>query len=245
MTSTDAYGNAVPDTDGPEPVGYTLWAVLRRDESPEARSAAAGAVPAELAAELDAVVAHLPEEVTLRGTYDASGLRADSDVIVWLTGPTAEGLQAALRTLRRTELLGALLPTWNALGVHRPAEFTARHLPAFMRDVPPAAWLTVYPFVRSYEWYLLPEEERRTMLADHGRKGRDYPQVRSNTVSAFSLGDYEWLLGLEADELTDLVDLMRHLRYTEARRHVRDELPFYTGRRVGSAELAEILVGQA
>lgn len=245
MTSTDAYGSPASHDDGPEPVGYTLWAVLRRDPSPAARAAAAAADPADLAAELDAVVARLPQDVTLRGTYDASGLRADADVIVWLTGPTAEGLQAALRTLRRTTLLGDLLPVWNALGVHRPAEFTARHLPAFLRDVPPAAWLTVYPFVRSYEWYILPEEERRTMLADHGRKGRDFPQVLSNTVSAFSLGDYEWLLGLEADELTDLVDLMRHLRYTEARRHVREELPFYTGRRVGSDELAEILVGQA
>ena len=245
MTSTDAYGSPVTPTDGPEPVAYTLWAVLRRDETPAARTAAAGADPGALAAELDAVVGRLPADVTLRGTYDASGLRADADVIVWLTGPTAEGVQAALRALRRTELLAPLLATWNALGVHRPAEFTARHLPAFMRDVPPAAWLTVYPFVRSYEWYILPEEERREMLADHGRKGRDYPQVLANTVSAFSLGDYEWLLGLEADELTDLVDLMRHLRYTEARRHVREELPFYTGRRVDSAELAEILVGQA
>jgi len=25
-------------------------------------------------------------------------------------------------------------------------------------------------FVRSYEWYLLPENERRKMLADHGKK---------------------------------------------------------------------------
>ena len=71
------------------------------------------------------------------------------------------------------------------------------------------------------------------MLAEHGRKGREYPQVLSNTVAAFALGDYEWILALEADELTDLVDLMRHLRATEARRHVREEVPFFTGRRIG------------
>ncbi len=58
----------------------------------------------------------------------------------------------------------------------------------------PKAWLTVYPFVRSYEWYLLPEEERRALLRDHGGKGREYPQVLSNTVASFALGDYEWLL---------------------------------------------------
>ena len=69
------------------------------------------------------------------------------------------------------------------------------------------------------------------MLAEHGLMGRDYPQVAANTVAAFALGDYEWLLALEADELTDLVDLMRHLRGSDARRHVRLEVPFYTGHR--------------
>ncbi len=122
------------------------------------------------------------------------------------------------------------------MGVHRPAEFSASHAPAFMRDAEPQAWLTVYPFVRSYDWYVLPEDERREMLAEHGGKGREYPQVLSNTVAAFALGDYEWILAFEADELTDLVDLMRHLRATEARRHVREEVPFFTGRRIGVDE---------
>jgi chlorite dismutase len=127
------------------------------------------------------------------------------------------------------------------MGVHRDAEFTSNHLPAFMREKEPSTWLTVYPFVRSYDWYLLPDEERRAMLGDHGRKGSEYPQVLANTVASFALGDYEWILALEAPELVDLVDLMRHLRQTEARRHVREEVPFYTGRRIDLHEIAEVL----
>jgi chlorite dismutase len=110
-----------------------------------------------------------------------------------------------------------------------------------MRGKEPAEWLTVYPFVRSYEWYLLPEDERKMMLGDHGRKGSQYPQVLANTVASFALGDYEWILALEAPELVDLVDLMRHLRNTEARRHVREEVPFYTGRRIQISEISEVL----
>jgi chlorite dismutase len=34
---------------------------------------------------------------------------------------------------------------------------------------------------------------------------------------------------------------MRHLRETEARRHVREEVPFYTGRRISPDEIAEVL----
>jgi chlorite dismutase len=99
----------------------------------------------------------------------------------------------------------------------------------------------VYPFVRSYEWYLLPDEERRKMLADHGMQARTYPDVRANTISSFALGDYEWVLAFEADELHRIVDLMRELRNTEARLHVRHEIPFYTGPRVELGELVAAL----
>ncbi|MCW2867956.1 MAG: Chlorite dismutase, partial [Marmoricola sp.] len=98
-------------------------------------------------------------------------------------------------------------------------------------------YVCVYPFVRSYDWYLLEDSERRAMLAEHGQMARGFPDVRANTVASFALGDYEWLLAFEADELHRIVDLMRHLRASEARRHVREELPFYTGRRRTPTEL--------
>jgi chlorite dismutase len=73
--------------------------------------------------------------------------------------------------------------------------------------------------------------ERRRMLAEHGMMAREYPDVRANTVSCFSLNDFEWMLAFEADELHRIVDLMRHLRGADARRHTRVEIPFFTGRR--------------
>ena len=36
------------------------------------------------------------------------------------------------------------------------------------------------------------------MLSDHGLLGRDFPMVWANTIAAFALSDWEWLLGLEA-----------------------------------------------
>lgn len=228
--------------DAPQPdtaLGYTLWAVFRRSDTatrlPEGDEEA-------LVGKLDAAVAKVEASgVTVRGFYDVSSIRADADLMVWLHGPNPEDIQSALRILRRTSLLYHLRPVWNAMGVHRDAEFTSNHLPAFMLDKQPETWLTVYPFVRSYEWYLLPEDERKAMLRDHGRQGSQYPQVLANTVASFALGDYEWILALEAPELVDLVDLMRQLRQTEARMHVREEVPFYTGRRIMTSQLPEVL----
>jgi chlorite dismutase len=70
---------------------------------------------------------------------------------------------------------------------------------------------------------------------------RDYPDVRANTIAAFALGDYEWILAFEADELPRIVDLMRVLRASRARLHVREEIPFFTGPRVSVSDAVAAL----
>jgi len=217
-------------------IRYTMWSVFRlaRPFGDEPRAADAD----EVAGLLDELAG---KDVVVRGTYDVSGLRADADLMVWWHAETPEALQEAYTRLRRTALGRRLEPVWSQMALHRPAEFNRSHIPAFLADEEARRYVCVYPFVRSYEWYLLPDEERGRMLAEHGRKGAAFRSVLANTVASFALGDYEWILPLEADELTDLVDMMRELRYTEARRHVREEVPFFTGRRVQPAEVVEVL----
>jgi len=194
---------------------------------------------AALASEVETLFANLGD-VVLRGTYDLSGMRADADLMIWWHAPSADALQDAYNAFRRTQLGSHLVPVWSNAGLHRPAEFNRAHVPNFLMDDSQRKYLCVYPFVRSYEWYILPEEERRDMLREHGEAARDYADVRANTIASFALGDYEWLLAFECDELHRIVDLMRELRATTARRHVREELPFYTGRALGVAELTAL-----
>lgn len=180
--------------------------------------------------------------VVLRGIYDVAGMRADADFMLWTHAERVEDLQAVYADFRRTTALGkASAPVWSNVAIHRPAEFNKSHIPAFLAGEDPGNYICVYPFVRSYEWYLLPDEERRKMLADHGKAARGYPDVRANTVSSFALGDYEWILAFEAPELHRIVDLMRDLRATEARLHVREEVPFFTGPRVEVEQLMTAL----
>lgn len=216
-------------------IRYTMWSVFRAERAlPEDRSG--------LAAEAEALLEQLGTKgVEVRGTYDVSGLRADADLMVWWHAERVEDLQDAYARLRRTGLGHHLAPVWSVVALHRPAEFNKGHVPAFMAGEQARGFVCVYPFVRSYEWYLLPDEDRRRMLMEHGMAARDYPDVRANTVSSFALGDYEWILAFEADELHRIVDLMRDLRATDARRHVREELPFYTGARRPLSEIVAAL----
>jgi chlorite dismutase len=217
-------------------IRYTAWSVFKAARPLGDRDRS------ELGAEVQALFDQLEsKDVTVRGTYDVSALRADADLMIWWHASSAEELQDAYSRLRRTELGTHLEPVWSNMALHREAEFNSSHIPAFLAGEEPKRYVCVYPFVRSYEWYLLPDEERRSILANHGMKARTYPDVRANTVAAFALGDYEWILAFEADELYRIVDLMRDMRATEARRHVREEIPFYTGTRRSISEITDSL----
>jgi hydrogen peroxide-dependent heme synthase len=215
---------------------YTMWSVFRLTAplADERRTA--------LADEVSSLFEELAgKDVVVRGTYDVAGLRADADLMIWWHSGDPEALQEAYTRFRRTALGRQMEPVWSQMAIHRPAEFNRSHVPAFLAEEEPRRFICVYPFVRSYEWYLLPEDERREMLREHGMQARPFPDVRANTVAAFALGDYEWLLAFEADELHRIVDLMRALRASAARRHVREEVPFYTGTRKPVAELVNTL----
>jgi len=179
--------------------------------------------------EFEMAVKELGDGVTLRGAYSCAGLRPDADLMLWLVAPSPDAVQEAVVSLRRTELGAALELTHAFMGLVRPAEFTPDHAPAFVRGEPPRAYLCVYPFVRTSEWYLLPAEERGALLRDHGEVGRRFPDVLANTTSAFGLSDWEWILAFEADDLGRIVDCIRELRGAAARRFTKEEVPFITG----------------
>ena len=227
-----------------ELIRYTMWSVFRV-KGPGALEASGPHTPRvrdDLAAEVDELCQQASgKDVVTRGCYDLQGLRADADYMFWWVAPSSDDLQEMYARFRRTGLGRASDPVWSVMALHRPAEFNKSHIPAFLAGEEPRAYVSVYPFVRSYDWYLLDDAERRAMLAEHGMMAREYPDVRANTVSCFALNDYEWILAFEADELHRIVDLMRHLRGARARLHTREEIPFYTGRRKPVRELLAAL----
>jgi chlorite dismutase len=221
-----------------ELIRYTMWSVFRVADRARLESGGLG----NAAAEVDDLLEQAAGKgIVTRGCYDLQGLRAGADYMFWWVASDPDDLQDLFTRFRRIRLGHCSEPIWSVMALHRPAEFNKSHIPAFVAEEEPRAYVSVYPFVRSYQWYLLDPADRRRMLAEHGMMAREYPDVRANTVPCFSLNDYEWILAFEADELHRLVDLMRHLRGSEARLHTRVEIPFYTGRRKPVHELVASL----
>ena len=191
--------------------------------------------------EVERLFEKFADRVTVRGTYVTTGFRPDTDLMFFWVSESADDAQEFLIELRRTEIGRTLELAHAVLGVVRPAEFNPDHLPAFLRGEAPKKYLSVYPFVRTEEWYLMPAADRGKLLAEHGKMGREFPQVLPNTTSAFGLGDWEWILAFEADDPTHIVDCIRRLREAEARRYTKLDIPFVVGIRHELREALERL----
>jgi chlorite dismutase len=107
-------------------IRYALWSVFRlRSVLPPERPGLAD----EVAALFEQLAA---KDVTVRGIYQVSGLRADADVMIWRHSEYADALQEAYQLFRRTALGRALEPVWSSMALHRPAEFNQSHIPAYV-----------------------------------------------------------------------------------------------------------------
>ncbi|MDP9800984.1 chlorite dismutase [Arcanobacterium wilhelmae] len=202
---------------------FTMWSVFRLVN---------GMAPSrEALAELEAKL----DSVSVRGFYDLRGYRADADLMMWLRADNPEALQAAYRVFQECEHFE---PVWSTIAVHRPAEFNRSHLPGFLVSSRTPKYAAVYPFIRSYDWYLLPDWKRAAIMRNHAAAGKGYLDVVSSTMATFALSDYEWVVSVEADSPERLVDLMYDFRKTEARMHVRQDTPFFTGVKVELADFA-------
>ncbi|MCZ6789873.1 MAG: chlorite dismutase family protein [Chloroflexi bacterium] len=166
-------------------------------------------------------------------SYSLVGMRSDADLMLWCVGRSLEEHQQFSELLNRTALASYLETPYSYLAMTRRSEYfdghpqgdRARHTVKFGQ----APYLVVYPFVKTRDWYTLPQEERQRMMDVHIQVGQKYPNVRINTNYSFGLDDYEFIVAFETDDPADFLDLVMELRGTEASKYTRLETPIFTG----------------
>lgn len=96
----------------------------------------------------------------------------------------------------------------------------------------PLRYLAAYPMKKDPEWYLMPFEERRSIMAEHigiARSHRYSKNVRSYTTYAFGIAGYEFLVVYEVQSLYEWVEIVERLREARARKWVVVEEPVLVG----------------
>lgn len=158
-------------------------------------------------------------------TYSTIGMRKESDFMLWSISDSVEKIQV-LSSKVYTTVLGKYIDTSEVyLSASRPSIYSNKITPSFMEDDNPLKYNIVYPFVKSREWYLLPFAKRSEMMKEHINVGKKFPQIRLNTSYSFGMGDQDFMLAFETDNLMDFQDLIMKLRETQVNRYVVRDTP--------------------
>jgi chlorite dismutase len=162
--------------------------------------------------------------------YATVGLRADVDVVLVRVSQSLEALQASAAGLLRAGLGRWLTAPYVFTGLIRPSRYvrkpTAQEQALVSGDR--GAYLIVYPFTKTADWYRLSREARQGMMNEHIRVGHDFPQVRQLLAYSTGLDDQEFIVAYETDDLVAFQDLVTALRETEARRYTLRDQPILT-----------------
>ena len=86
----------------------------------------------------------------------------------------------------------------------------------------------VYPLDKKREWYRLPLDERRRVMAEHIAIGRRYPEITINTAYSFGLDDQEFVVSFECDDPGEFLDLVQELRGSESSAYTLRDTPIFT-----------------
>ena len=158
-------------------------------------------------------------------TYSTIGIRKESDFMLWSISDSIEKIQVLTSKVYST-VLGKYIDISEVyLSASRPSIYSNKITPTFMNDDEPLKYNIVYPFIKSREWYLLPFEERNKMMKEHIIVGRKFPQIKLNTSYSFGMGDQDFMLAFETDNLMDFQDLILKLRETQVNRYVVRDTP--------------------
>ena len=158
--------------------------------------------------------------------FSTVGTRGDTDLMLLTQATNLDRIHEFHVVLAQSGLMKWCTQPYSFLAMTKPSEYSDES----RLEVRPAhaKYLFVYPFVKTREWYALPADQRWTIMQEHIKVGREYPDIDLNTSYSFGLDDQEFVVAFEGDDPARFLDLVQRLRTTEASRYTKRDTPTFT-----------------
>lgn len=190
---------------------------------PDARRRAVASAVADLGAGVDAL--HL---------YQTFGIEAGPDLLIWTAVAGDDpGIPARMfASLARafTPIRSAVTITTALWGFTQPSQYTKTRS---RQEIDPFAaerlpYLVMYPFTKTAEWYQRERDERRDMMMEHIKIGKQYEDITQLLLYSTGLQDQEFVVVYETVDLTRFSNLVTDLRSTRGRPFTERDTPLHT-----------------
>lgn len=191
------------------------------------------------------LVEALRSNATATHVYQVFPTEPHADLLIWSAGEAVDkdsgtrffrSLQRSLNPHRKWVEFPDIL--W---GLTKPSQYTkvrsTQEIDPF--DARRSPYLIVYPFVKTVDWYLLPREDRQTMMNEHIQVGKQYRDITQLLLYSFGLQDQEFVVVYETDDLVRFSNLVHELRATKGRKYTERDSPLHAACFIEESELKD------
>jgi chlorite dismutase len=158
--------------------------------------------------------------------FSLVGTRGDAELMLVMETENLDRIHEFHVVLAQSGVMKWASQPYSFLGLRKTSEYSdeERQVPRRFRG----KYLFVYPFVKTRAWYGLDPQERRRIMQEHIKVGREYPTVDNHTTYSFGLDDQEFVVAFDTDDAGAFLDLVQRLRTTEASAWTERDTPSFT-----------------
>jgi hydrogen peroxide-dependent heme synthase len=214
-------------------VDWTTWKMLPEDERQEAIE------------EFLAIVNKWNETQEAKqgshAIYTITGQKAD--FMMMILRPTMEELNIIETEFNKTKFAEFLVPAHSYVSVVELSNYLASgedpyqnpHVIARLYpELPKAKYVCFYPMDKRRQgndnWYMLPMDERKSLMRSHGMIGRKYAgKVKQIITGSVGFDDYEWGVTLFAEDVLQFKKLVYEMRFDEVSARYGEFGSFFVG----------------
>lgn len=214
-------------------IDWTSWKLLSSDERQTAL--------AEFQGLMEKWNAVQDQKVGSHATYSIVGQKAD--FMMMFVRPTMEELNEIEMEFNKSKLAEYTIPAYSYVSVvelsnYLPSEedpYQNEHVRSRLYPIlPKASHICFYPMDKKREgndnWYMLPMDERKSLMRSHGLIGRSYAgKVKQIISGSVGFDDYEWGVTLFADDVLQFKKLIYEMRFDEVSARYADFGTFFVG----------------
>ncbi|BCU53141.1 heme-dependent peroxidase [Staphylococcus auricularis] len=175
--------------------------------------------------------------------YNITGQKAD--ILLWVLRPEMKQLNEIENELNKLRIMDFLIPTYSFVSVIELGNYLAgksdedpyenpRIKPRLYPELPQSDYICFYPMDKrrneTYNWYMLPLEDRQKLMYEHGKIGRQYAgKIKQFITSSVGLDDFEWGVTLFADDPLQFKKIVYDMRFDETTARYGEFGSFYVG----------------
>jgi hydrogen peroxide-dependent heme synthase len=185
--------------------------------------------------------------------YTIVGQKAD--FMFMILRPTMEELNDLENEFNKLKIAEFTIPTFSyvsvvELGNYMPSDENPYENPHVRERLypilPKANHICFYPMDKRRQgndnWYMLPMDERRSLMKSHGMIGRQYAgKVKQIITGSVGFDDYEWGVTLFADDVLQFKKLVYEMRFDEVSARYGEFGSFYVGNLLKEDAIAKFL----